>query len=234
MNINISSSIGSPARASRFRRLRRPWILLLVGISICIVGGLRFGGQLLGTILTLDTPQLKHVDAAVVLPGSIPDRALQAFDMIQDGMADSVLLINDGILEGLQELRGIGVPVYSHAELNRFILLRLHVPEDRIRVLPHQSRSTWEDALALKEFLRTNPLQSVAIVTCKYHAAPRRRICIPRPLARLQKHSNAQRVRRNSWARLPSDNLQLLSAELPGRAKRRKKFRTGSVSYSTA
>ena len=123
----------------------------------------------LGSSLVLKSSLPERIDAAVVLSGSIPDRALHAADLFLSGIAESVLITNDPIDESLLELRGMGVPAFSNSELNRLILLKKDVPEERIQVFSQVSKSTWEDALALRTYLEAKPLNSVAVVTCRYH-----------------------------------------------------------------
>ena len=151
-------------------RFRWRWLVAVGSGAVLLLFILGFlCAPFLGSSLVYQSPLPEHVDAAVVLSGSIPDRAMQAVDLVRLGIAGSVLIVNDPLDDTSLELRKLGVPVYTHSELNRFILLKMDVPEERIQVLPQQSASTWEDALALRGFLETNPLSSVAVVTCRYH-----------------------------------------------------------------
>jgi len=150
--------------------IRLRWRVAVAALAImllCILGSLWL--PLVGSSLVFESSLPEQVDAAVILSGSIPDRALEAADLVRSGIAKSVLIVNDPIQESLLELRRLGVPVYTQSELNRFILLRRDVPKEQIQILPQLSGSTWEDAVALRSYLEAKPLDSVAVVTCRYH-----------------------------------------------------------------
>lgn len=164
---------GRPLRVARTRRLRRflrtrlLWLLLLGALTLAfaLMLTVRFAGQ----VLVVETPPLNHVDAVLVLAGAVPDRALEASRLVQAGVTSLVLLGNDPLSPEAIRLQQAGLPIYSHGQMNQKILVRQEVPEQEIHLLSRYSNSTWEDAMALREYIQKHPLRSVAIVTCRYH-----------------------------------------------------------------
>ncbi len=123
-----------------------------------------------GEILVFESPEFEQADAVVVLPGSVPDRALGALDLLRESRAPLVLLGRDRATGDLALLDELGIERPRDFELNREILLRLGISPDAIRLLPANSSSTAEDAESLRRYLEQSGVRSVALVTCKYHS----------------------------------------------------------------
>lgn len=153
----------------RTRRLA----LLVIGAGALILAGWALHRPLLvqiGELLVFEKSEFDRVDAVIVLPGSAPDRVLGALELVKHSRASTVLL--GRARPGLNHLRlkELGIDRMLDYEVNREVLLRKGVAEDRIKLLPQESGSTREDALALRRYLEQSRIGSVAIVTCKYHS----------------------------------------------------------------
>ncbi len=124
----------------------------------------------LGRLLVYEKSDFERVDAVVVLPGSVPDRVLEAFDLMSDGRAKQAFLLagEESELRGL--LTDLGVDVPDDRKINRRVLLAKGIPAERIVDIPGNSRSSFEDGLLVREFMRDHAVASVAVVTCKYHS----------------------------------------------------------------
>ncbi len=124
----------------------------------------------LGRFLVYESDDFSTVDAVVLLPGSVPDRAFQAAELFRGSRAQRILLIQDGPSASHNLLKQIGIEQALHWEINRQVLLARGVPENRIEMLDGASFSTGDDARVLRNYLSQHPLDSVALVTCPYHA----------------------------------------------------------------
>ncbi len=124
----------------------------------------------IGHLLVYETPGLEKVDALVVLPGSVPDRALGAYDLLACSRAESVFLVADQPRDTSGVLDQLGVHIPTDSEINREVLVRKGISEERIIMVPGASDSSRGDAEWLKSFLSRRPVRSIALVTCKYHS----------------------------------------------------------------
>lgn len=113
--------------------------------------------------------ELDHADALVVLSGSSAyiERTQSAAQLWSEGRAPLVLLTNDPMLGGWieAERRNPSFTVRAMEELKR-----AGVAADRIEVLPQLVTSTYEEAVALKEYALARGLRSILIVTSSYHS----------------------------------------------------------------
>ena len=127
----------------------------------------------LGHLIVFEKADFEKVDAVVVLAGNIPDRGLQAADLLLQSRADLALLSHAKLSRQKKMLWELGIFWPQAGEINRLILLKSGVEPDRIRDLPGRVDSTWDEAQSLRAYLQEHPLKSIAIVTCKYHFLPR-------------------------------------------------------------
>lgn len=100
---------------------------------------------------------------AMVLPGDEIRRPLTVAGLIRSGLARDVLIPQNAKTADIKD--GIIPPT---AEISRKILLHRGIPADRIVLLPTESRTTFDDAQALGEFLRGKD-DRVTIVTSAFH-----------------------------------------------------------------
>lgn len=109
---------------------------------------------------------LEHADAIMVLSGSAEyrDRTHEAAAAFNDGVADTVILTDDGLQGGWnrQEQRN---PYF--VERSKKELINLGVPENAIEVLPGTVAGTYDEAVSLVE--NRPEIRSVLIVTSAYH-----------------------------------------------------------------
>ncbi len=123
----------------------------------------------MGELLVYES-EFDHVDAALVLPGSVPDRVLAARDLLLSSRAKIALLGRVEVNDELVELDELGIHRMLDHEVNREILIRQGIAPEQIELLPGESGSTSEDASALRQYLKKSNFESIAIVTCKYHS----------------------------------------------------------------
>ena len=145
-------------RAFLFRVL--PWLLAAaIGIAICLM---LWGADL----LIANEPEPRHVDAAIVLQGSIVGekaRIAGAITLLQRGIADRALLSVPR-----ESYWGQSIPPVARAYLERTFGKEL---ADRIDFCETSGDvdSTVQEAQALRPCIQEHAWQSVMIVTSNYH-----------------------------------------------------------------
>ena len=119
-------------------------------------------------LLVVRSP-LAKADAIVVMSGSgtFRERAQHAAALFNDGRAPRIVLTNDRLQSSWsqEEQRN---PYYY--ERSRDELRRAGVPDDKIAVIMVPIRSTYDEAVALKEYSEANHLSSLLVVTSAFHS----------------------------------------------------------------
>jgi hypothetical protein len=143
---------------ARKRRRRWPWLLL--GVPVLMFSFLRWGGYM----LLASDPLPAHVDAAIILEGSIAGekaRVSGAVQLLQQGIADRVL-----VSVPKESYWGQAIPPvardYIESNYGSAIASRFDFCENN-------ALSTEEEARALAECIRTREWKTVATITSSYH-----------------------------------------------------------------
>lgn len=141
------------------------WVIavgLLSGLVLLMPGGRE--RWLPGAASWLDVGELPVcTDYVLVLPGDEIGRPLMAASLIRLGMAREVLIPQNP--ESADSRDGITPPT---AQISRRVLEQRGIPDDRIVLLPTQSRTTFDDAQALRVYLR-NHAGDATVVTSAFH-----------------------------------------------------------------
>lgn len=106
-------------------------------------------------------------DVIVVLAGSV-ERAFYAADLYRQGFAPLILVSRPEREAGQRMLDELGMKLVAEEDVNVQVLQRKGVPHERIRVIGTGSRSTFEEALAVRAAIAGKPLR-VMVVTSPYH-----------------------------------------------------------------
>lgn len=106
-------------------------------------------------------------DVIVVLAGSV-ERAFYAADLYRQGFAPLVLVSRPEREGGQRMLQELGIDLPAEEDVNMQVLQRKGVPHEHIRVIGAGSRSTFEEALAVREVIAGKPLR-IMVVTSPYH-----------------------------------------------------------------
>ncbi|HHX71729.1 MAG TPA: YdcF family protein [Clostridiales bacterium] len=114
---------------------------------------------------------LVESDIIVVLMGSVPDRLLEAVVLYQEGFAEQITMV-DSHMVGYDVLLSKGVQIPKDAELSKTAANSLGVPNDDIIILHGNAKSTQDEAIIVRGYLRDNKdINSMILVTSKYHSA---------------------------------------------------------------
>ncbi|TJX13972.1 YdcF family protein [Tissierella creatinini] len=147
--------------------------IIIAFIVLVIILALSF--PRLGQWLVAEDDIVKS-DIIVVLMGSVPDRILQAVDLYQEGEADKIVVVNSHRV-AYDELLGRDVEIPGDAQLSKTAANSLGIPNEDIIILEGDAKSTQDEALAVREFLRSNDeIDSMILVTSKYHSARAKKI----------------------------------------------------------
>lgn len=111
----------------------------------------------------------EHGDALVLLMGSIPDRVMKAADLYNSGTATRMLVVQESMGD-YKELEARGVNIISTTTQIYNAALRLGVPEDSIKVLPGDARSTLTEAMIIRDYLAGDKkTDTIILVTSPAH-----------------------------------------------------------------
>lgn len=112
-----------------------------------------------GDWLDVSGPPQK-ADAVLLLSGNANTRPFAAAALVNAGWAPRVFLVRTAPSPSVEQ--GIVPPWH---ELNRQILLRGGVPEKDILILDGSARSTYDEAVAMAQFLESSPKIRLLVVT---------------------------------------------------------------------
>ena len=143
----------------------KPRILKIVAV---VVVAWIVGAALAPRVLVVSAP-LASADAIVVLSGSSTyrERTQKAAQLYHQGRAPFVLLTDDHTRGGWSSAQQTN-PFF--VERARDELIKAGVPVERIRIAPGIAAGTHEEVLLLKDYVVTQNLQSILVVTSSYHS----------------------------------------------------------------
>ncbi len=121
--------------------------------------------------------ELQESDMIVVLTGSVPDRILQAVDIYNERYSDKIIFANSNRDDyDIFVERGVEIPP-GDAQLSKMAAIDLGVPEENILILEGDAKSTQDEALIIREYIRNNrAIESIILVTSKYHSGRSKKI----------------------------------------------------------
>ena len=108
-------------------------------------------------------------EVMVILMGSITDRVLEAADLYSEGLANRVLIVEEG-MGSVELLRSRGATLISNTTQCKHIATELGIPADSITVLPGGAQSTAMEADIVSAYLKTRPeVDTLLLVTSPSH-----------------------------------------------------------------
>ena len=133
-------------------------------ITILYVGGCRRAG-----IWLVKEDVTGHADAIVILMGSFTDRVLETVDLYHQGKADRLLIVYESMGPYLL-LESRGADVIRTTEQARDAAVALGVPVDSITMLPGEARSTLDEALIVRDYLKAkSDIDTLILVSSPAH-----------------------------------------------------------------
>ncbi len=141
-------------------KLKRYYLPVMVGLILISLIGIELTLRAAGGILIHSDP-LEKADAALVLSGGGIDRLEGAAQLYKDKYVNYVILTDTG-----EVLDDFG----KYSDIVKFEATRLGVPNSAIKLTSRVVVSTWEEASAAKNTLKTLGLNSVIVVTDPSHS----------------------------------------------------------------
>jgi UDP-N-acetylmuramyl pentapeptide phosphotransferase/UDP-N-acetylglucosamine-1-phosphate transferase/uncharacterized SAM-binding protein YcdF (DUF218 family) len=156
-----------------FRKPRKK-MLLFTGIgflALLLLSPLYVPTLLLGMgkYLVTDEP-LTAADAIVVLSCGFPERAREAAELYRQGLAQKILLTRMKHSESHRYVEStLHIDIPDELELTFQVLRKLGVKKEAIYVATEEINSTEDEARVLKPLFEAQGIQSILLVTSKYH-----------------------------------------------------------------
>src|SRR5688500_447600 len=112
---------------------------------------------------------LAHAEVIVVLSGSSAylERTNKAADLFHEGRAPLVVLTNDNTRGGWSSVQQRN-PYFVERAAEE--LRKAGVPAEKIQIVPGVASSTRDEATILREYVLSQGLRSVLVVTSAYHS----------------------------------------------------------------
>ena len=182
MEVGIAASLRNDRRdevgMKRYSKFRGKKILpvLVFLLAFFILAGI-FMVPKLGQWLVVND-ELKESDVILVLMGSVYDRILEAADLYEEGYSDRIVLINSYIA-AKDIIVDRGLQAYGNTLLSKMAAVDMGIPEEDIIVLDGNSRSTQDEAMTFREYIKKNKeIDSIIIVTSKFHSRRAKQIFV--------------------------------------------------------
>jgi uncharacterized SAM-binding protein YcdF (DUF218 family) len=166
--VKTESAVKGPDGTTRRRRL--PWGLLVTAGLLVLLFGLVFifRARLLTAaaeyLIVDDAP--RPAEIIFLLNGDYNTRPFRASQLYQQGLAPRIVIAQ---AEG-QPAESIGL-VQNETEISVAVMEKLGVPSDKIVILQVEGgvTSTYDEALALRQYIQENSIHSVLLVTSAFH-----------------------------------------------------------------
>jgi len=157
------------------KKLKKLFITVIV--ILAVVALIRLSLPSLGSSLVAeDEPQ--QSDIMVVLMGSGPDRMLGAVDLYKQGYAGHIVM-GRNMVRGYDLVVGQGVKIPHDTDIAKDVAVQLGVPKEKITVLPGGPLSTQDEAIQVREYLKSErDIDSLIIVTSKSHSGRSKKIFV--------------------------------------------------------
>lgn len=157
------------------KKLKKLFITLAIILAVVVLTRLSLPG--LGSFLiSEDEPQ--QSDIIVLLMGSGPDRMLGAVDLYEAGYADHIVMVRN-MVRGYDLVVSQGVEIPHDVEIAREVAVQLGVPAEKITILPGDALSTQDEAIRVREYLKSeSDIDSLIIVTSKSHSGRAKNIFV--------------------------------------------------------
>jgi hypothetical protein len=132
---------------------------------LVLIGGVAL--RYLGFWLVLDDP-LEHAAAVAVMGGGFPYRVAKAAELYKEGWAKEVWLTQGSKNDRDRDLEAFGMPQAAEYESGQWLLRKMGVPDDRVRILPEPVDNTYTELKVVTAYAEQHG-SPVIVVTSKSH-----------------------------------------------------------------
>ena len=113
---------------------------------------------------------VERADYIVVLNGSPFDRVREAVDLYKNGLGRKILLIRSLGPCGYDAIKALGIDILTDHETNVAVLKKYNIPEEDIKMTSDMSFGTYEEAIAVRNYLKDTESTSIILVTSHFHS----------------------------------------------------------------
>jgi len=166
----LDESKSRMARRKKSRRRGWKFALLIVLAFLLLLFLLRTPVLTAAGSFLVTVDDLERADIITVLMGATPSRVVKGVELYREGYGEYLVAVRSRDFDNYALLEELGLEPPGAVDINRNIALEMGLPEDSFVILEGRADSTWEEALALREFMQENELNSVIIVTSLYHS----------------------------------------------------------------
>jgi uncharacterized SAM-binding protein YcdF (DUF218 family) len=153
----------APGSSGRLTRSRTLAIILIVALALAAYAFVN-----VGRFFTKEDP-LQRADAIAVLAGTRTDRALEAADLYQRGLAPRIVLSKGLPERSAGALARRGIALRTEVDVTRAVLQKLGIPADAIIVPDRLHDNTAQEGQTLRRLAAANAWHRLIIVTSRYH-----------------------------------------------------------------
>ena len=158
-----------PADSKQSRSSLLKWLFILIFIIYLLLSYLHVPIlTAIGNYLVVSHPPQKS-DLIVCLAGGNVERGLATADAFNKGLAPRIFAAREEMPDGYGMLKQRGVLYPESIDLLVMILKSLGVPESAIFKSDLPSRSTWEEAEFVQEFIKKRNDRSILLITSPTH-----------------------------------------------------------------
>jgi len=122
-----------------------------------------------GRYLVVEHPPQKS-DLIVCLAGANIERGLAAAEAYEKGFAPHIFISKEEPLDGYELVKERGVNYPENTDLLIMLLEGLRVPRPAIFISDGVVKNTWEEAMAIREFVQRKGLRSLMVITSPIHS----------------------------------------------------------------
>jgi len=146
---------------------RRLALRAIAAAAVCVLALAVLASPLARYLIVRAEPL--RADVVVVLSGSsvYDERIGHGIGVLRDGRAQSIVLTNDGLRGRWSRRRQANL---TSTERAKDALLDAGIPEQRLIILPQRVKSTYDEAVAVREFAEKAGIRNILVVTSPYHS----------------------------------------------------------------
>lgn len=141
-------------------------VLILLAFFVFIF--LSYGASFL---VTKDNINYVNNAVIVLLMGSVADRSLGAAELFKKNHVNKIIMVRSPS-PGAEKLESIGIHLEDISEISKKVLIELGINKEDIIILPGNTKSTKDEAIAVKKYFRNHGnFNTILLVTSKYHSS---------------------------------------------------------------
>ena len=168
------SSMINP-KARKKEQMKRAKLIFLIIVAVVIVQLIASHQSILkalGNHLIFQQPTPRQADVIVILANweDTIIRVRAGADLYKGGVAKTIFVPRMEQMDGLEEMKKLGINIPENRDLVITILQGLGIPSDAIATSAQEVTNTWDEANEVCNFVEQKGYKSVVLVTSKYHS----------------------------------------------------------------